>query len=339
MYYNGDKILNNPQPFSFLIGVRGTGKSYYYKRHVLRRYDKTKDKEAPEQFIYCRRYVSDLDKSIPTLLDDILHEFPDHDIKIDKRTIYFDDEICGFCIAVSEFIKYKSTPFPNVKWILFDEFLPEDGKYLGGKQNPFLEPELCLNFYQSVARGYKKPIRDDVMFIFIANSVTINNPYFQYFDIDKKINSNTKFYKGKGYNVELNKNESIVSEISDSKFGDLIKGSKYESYALGNDFYLDSDDFVKKITGNKNYLMTFKFDKLVFGLWRTSTGFYYLTDKIEPNCKNIYTLNSKDHNEESVLISRLNNTFIKDLIKAYAMSKVYFENQRCKSFFENAINK
>lgn len=334
MYYNGDKILNNKQPFNFLLGNRGTGKSFYFKRYCIRNFINNK-----KQFIYVRRYKSDLDKVMKNLFDDIQPKFPNDNIRVDKNTIFINDDVAGWCISVSEFIKYKSASFPNVYTIMFDEFLPEDGKYLGGKDNYTLEPELCLNFYQSVARGYNQPIRDDVLFLFIANSVTINNPYFYYFNIDKQLKDNTKFLKGKGFNVEINRNESISSEITNSKFGDLIKGSKYEDYALNNSFYLDNDEFVRKIKEQKSYIMTFLFNKNKYGLWRTRSGLYYITDKAEPNSKSICSLNSNDHTEESVLVTKLNQLFIKDLIRAYAGGKVYFSNQRAKSFFDNAINK
>ena len=79
MYYNGDKILNNPQPFNFLLGNRGTGKSFYWKRYLIRKWLKDR-----KQFIYVRRYKSDLDKIIPTLFDDVAPKFPELKITTDK---------------------------------------------------------------------------------------------------------------------------------------------------------------------------------------------------------------------------------------------------------------
>lgn len=334
MYYNGDKILNNPQPFNFLLGNRGTGKSFYWKRYLIRKWLKDR-----KQFIYTRRYKSDLEKIIPTLFDDITPKFPDLKITTDKNIVYVNGEEAGYCISVSEFTKYKSSSFQEVETIMFDEFLPEDGKYLGGKTNPTLEPELCLNFYQTVARGYNKPIRDEVLFIFISNSVTINNPYFLYYNIDKKLSYDTKFYKGRGFNVEINKNESIAKEIGDSKFGQLIKGTKYEEYALGNEFYLDSKEFIEDLAGNKRYLFTFIYNNMNFGLWKNKDGMYYLTDVIDKNCKNVYSLTEKDHNTNSVLLTSIDTYIFKQMRTAYAYGKIRFANQRCKNFFETVINK
>lgn len=334
MYYNGDKILNNPMPFNFTIGIRGIGKSFYWKRYPIKRFI-----ERKEKFCYVRRYVSDIQRVAPTLFDDISPKFPKHKIEVKNNLIYVDEEEAGWCIAVSEFIKYKSKSFKDCKLIIFDEFLPEDGKYLGGKTNPNLEVELCLNFYQTVARGYNNVIDDSVKFIFIANSVTINNPYFLYFDIDKMIKSNTKFIKGNGFNVEISKLDDIANQISTSKFGQLINGTAYGKYALDNDFYLDSDEFVSKIGGNKQYLMTFKYNGQRFGLWRTNQGVYYLTTKFDKNCKNIYSLSMQDHDNSTIMINRVNIMIVKDLVKAYATRKLYFDSQRSKSFFDNAINK
>lgn len=334
MYYNGDKILNNPQPFNFLLGNRGTGKSFYWKRYLVRKFLKDR-----KQFIYVRRYKSDLEKVIPTLFDDIMPKFKDIAIEVKGTTVEINGELAGYCISVSEFIKYKSTSFQEVDTIMFDEFLPEDGRYIGGKDKITLEPELCLNFYQSVARGYNRPIRDDVLFIFISNSVTINNPYFYYFKIDKLLNYDTKFLKGSGFNVEINRNVSIATEIENSKFGDLIKGSKYSEYALGNEFYLDTKDFIEDVDGNKRYLFTFIYETMKFGLWKNNNGMYYLTDKVDINCKNIYTLSSKDHQDGAILINKLNTYIFKQLRSAYAYGMIRFSNQRCKNFFETVINK
>ena len=332
-YYNGDKILNNPQPFNFLLGNRGTGKSFYWKRYLLRRFIKDR-----RQFIYVRRYKSDLDKIIPTLFDDVLPKFKDYIIESDKNIITVNGEIAGYCIAVSEFIKYKSSSFQDVDTIMFDEFLPEDGKYLGGKQKPTLEPELCLNFYQSVARGYNKPIRDNVLFIFISNAVTINNPYFYFYNIDKKLSYDTKFFKGEGFNVEINRNESIAKEIEDSKFGKLIKGTRYEEYALGNEFYLDSKEFIETVPGNKKYLVTFIYENMKFGLWRNNEDLFYLTDTVDNNCKLVYSLDISSHTEGAVFIPSVGKSMFKLLKTSYAYGKIRFANQRCKNFFDTVIN-
>lgn len=334
MYYNGDKILNNPQPFNFLLGNRGSGKSFFWKRYVLRKF-----KKYNKKFIYVRRYVSDIKRIINNIFDDVSFLFPDDIITVEGNNLLFNGNIAGYFISVSEFIKYKSTDFSEVDTIMFDEFLPEDGKYLGGKSNPTLEPELCLNFYQTVARGYNCPIRDSVIFIFISNAVTVNNPYFYFYNIDKKLDYNTKFLKGNGFNVEINRNESIIQEIENSKFGQLIKGTRYAEYALGNDFYLDSKEFIEDLPGNKKYILTMLWNNNKFGLWLNKNGLYYLTDIIDTKCKNIYSLTSYDHNDSSVFILNVDKNMIRKLKLAYAYGNIRFANQRCKNFFDTVINK
>ena len=337
MYYNGDKILNRKQPFNFLLGNRGIGKSYYWKRYCIRQFlDKNR------KFIYVRRYKSDLDKVVSNLFDDVLNQFDKYGIVFEKGKFYItsNDGIkldCGLAIAVSEFTKYKSANFEDYDTIMFDEFLPEDGKYLGGKDRPFLEPELCLNFYQTVARGYNKPIRDEVLFLFISNSVTINNPYFQFYNIDKRLRPETKFLKGEGFNVEVNNNLAISKEIANSKFGQLVKGTRYERYALNNDFYLDNNEFIGESSGKKIYAYSLVYNGTVFGVYKyVDTGIWFISDTADMDYPYKYSLTLKDHSFDAVMLSHLDDKF-KNLRKQYAYGMLYFKNQRCKTFFESII--
>ena len=67
-YYNGGHILNNKCFISFILGNRSAGKSYYFKRQLVKRYLKTGRK-----FIYLRRLDIDVKECIPTWGNDICH--------------------------------------------------------------------------------------------------------------------------------------------------------------------------------------------------------------------------------------------------------------------------
>lgn len=335
-YYNGDKILNKKQPFNFLLGNRGIGKSFYWKRYLLRKYLNKKHK-----FIYTRRYRTDIDRVVNNLFDDVLNQYPGYQIVCEKYEFYLirnnNKEHIGSAIAVSEFTKYKSRNFEEYDTIMFDEFLPEDGRYIGGKDKPYMEPELCLNFYQTVARGYNKVIRDDVLFVFISNSVTINNPYFQFYNIDKKLRLETKFLNGNGFNVEINNNRIISEEIANSKFGALIKGTRYGEYALDNSFYLDDNNFIRQPEGEARYIFTVTYEGTSYAIYRyLPSDVYYITDTPDKDYPIKFSLTLKDHSFDIMMLSTL-SPYFKTLKKQYEYGLLWFKNQRCKSFFEAII--
>lgn len=331
-YYNGDKILNKKQPINFVLGNRSAGKSFYWKRYCIKRF-----LEHGEQFIYIRRYKSDLDCVIDTFFNDVSHKFPKHDFEVKGNEFYIDNMIAGYGIPVSSFSKYKSVMFDKVTTLMFDEFIPENGRYIGGKDKPFLEVETCLNFYQSVARGYNKPIRDDVRFIFISNTVTLNNQYFWFFGIDKQLKPDTKFINGKGYCLEITLNTEISDTVKSSTFGKAIADSSYDKYANGNSFYLDDNTFIEKMAGKGEYYYNILSDGVLYAVYRfLNEGFWYITDKGVNKDVYTYALTIKDQGVNHIGLYAFRSK-IKPLQNAYAFGCVRFNNQRSKNMFERVI--
>lgn len=331
MYYNCDKILSHNRIFNFVIGNRGSGKSYTFKRRAIRNFI-----NKGKQFVYVRRYEKDLLKTAPTYFDDMVYEFPDLKMQYKLGKFYINDAVAGFPVAVSQFVKMKSVAFPDVNLIIFDEFISEDQDYIGGKNNPYMEPELCLNFYQSVARGYEKPIREDVQFVFIANSVSINNPYFIYFNIDKMIHPDTKILKSKSWVLEQVLNENIREELKKSQFGHLIRNTKYGSYAVDNEYYLDSNSFVDVAPESASYVCSLIYAEKKYGLWFDGyTSLYYMNEKVITTNEVIYSLDPKSHNESSLTNNPKFNKRLKD---AFGFGLFRFANQRCKNAFYQYMN-
>ena len=69
MYYSYSRILSYNAFLNFLIGERGVGKTYGAVKFVTKEFIK-KD----HQFVYLRRYKSDLKKSTPTFFDSITNK-------------------------------------------------------------------------------------------------------------------------------------------------------------------------------------------------------------------------------------------------------------------------
>lgn len=332
-YYSCEKILSYNRIFNFIMGNRSAGKSFSIKNHVIKQWLYKK-----KQFIYVRRRDTDITSTAPTYFDDIAMKYPDHVFAYKGGIFYIDGEIAGYAIAVSLFLKYKSVAFPDVDTIVYDEFITEDRKYLGGKDNPYLEPELCLNFYQSVARGYGRPVREEVKFIFISNTVSLVNPYFTYFNIDKYLKSDTNFIKTDAWVLEIASINEIKEEIARTQLGKLIKDTRYGNYALDNKFYLDNDEFIEEAPAGCWYVCTVNYAGDSFGLWEDKqNNVYYFNEKVEKYCKVIYSLDPDSHNCTSRLISRSGDVY-KRLRNAFELGYIRFNCQRAKLAMTTFLN-
>ena len=332
-YYTCEKILSYNRIFNFVIGNRSAGKSYTFKRKCIKNFI-----NKGEKFIYVRRYQIDIDNTAPVYFDDMYQEFPDYQFAYKKGEFYINGEVAGYAIAVSMFLKCKSVAYPDVSMIVFDEFINEARDYIGGKDNPYLEPELCLNFYQSVARGYGKPIRENVKFVFISNSVSIVNPYFVYFNIDKYLKEDTKFIKTDSWVLEQVTQTEIQEEIKKSQFGKLIANTKYGSYAIDNKYYLDTDEFIEDAPKNSWYMCTVIYDNKEYALYKDRpNNIYYMNERVDKYCKLVYSLDSASHGASTRLVNR-SSDFFKNLRACFENGQVRFANQRCKNALMMFLN-
>ena len=168
MYWDINKSLSYNALFNFIVGNRGAGKTYGSKKYVINRFLK-----YGEQFVYIRRFKDEL-KKIKKFFDDIKPEFPDIDFKVKGKTFLINGKECGTAMPLSTAKIEKSTAFPLVTTIIFDEFILDKGThhYLPDEVTNFLE---C---YETIART-----RDNCKVFFLSNAITITNPYFLYFNI------------------------------------------------------------------------------------------------------------------------------------------------------------
>lgn len=247
VYYNGASLLNADCPINFCIGNRSIGKSYYWKRYLFKQYV-----EKGKKFIYLRRHVNDIDMSAPTWFDDIGNVYPNYNVEFKGNIFYAKNldidtvDICGYAFALSMIHKLKSVPMEDVDFIFFDEFIPENLQYLK-PLDPTYEPKLLLSVYLTVARGYKRPIRDEVKIICAANLITLYNPYFSFFSIT--IKPSKKQYNKIVYNnvyVEIVTLEETANLIRESKIGKVLENTSYGDYALSNVPLLDVESNIKK---------------------------------------------------------------------------------------------
>lgn len=166
-----------------VIGERSNGKTYSALNYALERYYK-----YGEQFAYIRRFGEDvrrkhmtnllaghvenhvietLSKGQYTLVDYKAGEFRGYWYDEDHSKAVYDQQPMGYAFDLNSMEHHKSTSYPKITTIIFDEFMSRQG-YL---TNEFI---LFMNMLSTIIRD-----RENVKIFMLANTVNKFCPYFQ----------------------------------------------------------------------------------------------------------------------------------------------------------------
>ena len=317
IWYNGDKILSRNKLFNFVIGHRGVGKSYFFKRLAIRKFIKT-----GKQFVWLRRYKTEVQKARSKWFDDIKSEFPNHKLEIKGNTILVDGKIAGWFLTLSISSSFKSVPFPNVSLIVFDEFLIDKSTFRYLKDEVFI----FLDLYETIARK-----RNDVIAVFIGNAISFVNPYFLFFGIQQ---TGKEFFDLEEVCVQHYENELFIESKKQTRFGKLIRDTEYESYAVENNYVQDSKYFIENRSKTSVFRCAFFYKKKYLGCWLDADkGRIYVSNEYEKQSSHIYTIQCEDHRPNMLMLKGLNSTFGKELKFAFANGCIRFADQTCKTLF------
>ena len=251
-YYNYDRIISYNALLNMLVGPRGIGKTFGATEFVVNQFIKKK-----HEFVYLRRYKTELSKSAKNFFSAIVKEnkFPNHTFDVHGLNFKIDDNIAGYGMTLSTAQQLKSSNFPNVKTIIFDEFLIEPG------QGHYLKNEVFafLGLIETIARTR------DIRVIMLGNSVSEINPYCLFFDISIPYNNDIKLFKDGMILLQYIRMSNFQQAKKETRFGRLVAGTEYESYAIENNFIDESKLFIEKKSG-QSMLLYIKEINMEFGL-------------------------------------------------------------------------
>ena len=324
MYYDYTKILTYNAFINFLIGERGVGKTYGASKFVTKQFI-----NKGEEFVYIRRYKSELQKAVPQFFKALINndEFKNHTLSIKGNKFIIDDKIAGYSFSLSTAQSLKSSNFPKVKTIIFDEFIIEEG------QNHYLKNEVenFLGTIESIAR------MNDVRVFMLANAVTITNPYFIYFDISLPYNTDIKTYKDGLILIQYMFNKEYREAKAQTRFGKLTSGTEYSKYANENNFRLDNKNFIEKKTGSSRCNFVIKYKNHSFGVWFDyNEGKIFVSEDVNSN--QVFACTLADHTPNTMLLSAIKDyTSWKTFIKNYKLGNVYYENIKIKNLIQELI--
>lgn len=329
-WYNPSKLFSHNAFISMCMSGRGMGKSYSAKKKAIKDFIKT-----GSQTVYVRRSREEMKKVKDTYFNDIEHEFPNHEFSIEGDVGLIDGSPMIYFIPLSTSSQYKSASYPNVRFLIFDEYIITKNGHNRYLQNEMI---LFLDLIETVFRS-----RNNVKILLLSNSVSYVNPLFTYFNIEPVSGKRFQKFKNGLICLELFESKEFLEDKKETDFYKLIEGTEYCKYAIGNETLEDTNDFIiSKPKGKYNFVSTIKSNNFNVGIWLHEESLIYFIDKkIDTSSKHKYCLLSTDISEGYKLVREYRNKTwrLREVKKAYANGNLYFDSQEIKKFYQENIDK
>lgn len=322
IYYDGGQALSYNALFTFIIGNRGCGKTYWFRKWAIRDFIKNGN-----QFIYLRRYKEEMSESNKkNFLEPLIkeNEFPGHELKIKGNEVFVDGKVAGYFVTLSTAKIKKSVDYPYVTKIGFDEFIIEKSNYT------YIPNEVInlLEFYNTVDRD-----SDRVKMIFMSNAISIANPYFLEFNINVSDTHRYWRFKEGEMLVDYVDNEEFKKFKRSTRFGRMIAGTNYANYSIENKFMLDDDFGIDKKDGKCSCDINIKYAGTIYGIWRSREKLcFFISQDYSKTCLYNYCFKASDISDKFHLVNK-SNPLIKFLVKDYKKGNVLFEDNKIKAIW------
>lgn len=328
-YYSFDKVFSYNAVFNFVVGARGLGKTYGAKKFAIR--DALRN---GNQFIYLRRYKTELNGR-GTFFADIEHEFPDHDLRVNGSLAESADSstrgekkrkwtVIGYFASLSTAQTQKSVAYPRVKTILFDEFIIEKGAlhYLPN------EAKMFNDFFSTVDRW-----KDKTRVIFMANSVSIMNPYFIEYDI-KPDEEGEIVRRGDGFIVcHFVESKEFGTAVYDTKFGKFIKGTEYADFSVESQFADNNTNMLGFKPENAKYTFTVETRSGIFSVWIDWGGPYFFIQSKRPKEEGLFMTTVAEWMTNDKVLATNSDKLFGYMRAAFRGGRAFFDSPRSRNAF------
>jgi len=248
-YCNVPEIIARGMPFSFVIGGRGTGKTYGALKYVL---------ESGIKFCLMRRTQSQLDtiarpdtNPFKSIVRDLALDYSVEPVPAGKniyafrRTTYAEDgtpqysDLLGYAIALSTTSNLRGFDMSDVQLIVYDEFIPE--KHERPIKN---ESAAFFNVYETVNRNRELPPRSErpLQVLALANANEFANPLLIGVGavslVERMIAQGKTEYVNpqRGIGIWLLTDSPISSQKSTTALYKLTAGTSFAEMAINNAF-------------------------------------------------------------------------------------------------------
>lgn len=279
-YLNIEGLYQQPFIFNFIIGGRGTGKTYGILKYML--HHKLK-------FFLVRRQQTQVD--IISKPEFNPFRAIDPRVEVTSGSKYHSvfsingDEI-GYCVALSTFSKIRGFDASEVDVIFYDEFIPE------AHERPIKnEADALFNAYETTNRNRELQGRNPVKLLCCANSNRVDNPVLLGFNllkqVEKMYRTETEVYTDPARSILLAvlQKSPISDQKEDTALYRALHTSEFKKMALDNKFSFSAD--LIRSQDLTNYRIVFRIGDLAFYKSRQGNYTYYVRSSKE-DCKKMY---------------------------------------------------
>lgn len=348
IYWNPYPLLSYNADINLVIGPRSIGKTYKEKFLALKDFFKNKS-----QFIFLRQTETQLELTKSKFLNDLKanKEFNGKcdNLFIKGNTVYYrsnEDKIeeVGYFSSLNVVSNQRGfTTTDKLKWYFLDEFISETNTYLKNEINKFVS---------SVSTFFR--LRKNGKIILSANALSMDNPYFNFFNI--KIPKEGNFFKSilpiedpltkEIYNLivvaEFVKPSNEFIEVSSKSLsGKLALLSGYGGSSINNRFILDdTSNIVERRLIKCPLQCSFNvfFNGIDIGIYKnTSHNIIFVGEPLKNYKTYVFNDIVKASEPNCVLTLRKNNIY-KLLLNYQVNGYMVYENLNLKNAFLDFLN-
>lgn len=244
-YVNVRGILEEGYPFNFLVGGRGTGKTYTTLKvakedrrlfMLMRRTQSQADLISKPDFSVFKPLNMDMGWDVqvkPISKYNAMFFEPDPEPDRPPRPV-------GYTCALSTLSNMRGFDASDIQLLIYDEFIPEKHERL--LKN---EADALFNAYETMNRNRELKGIAPIQMVCLANANDITNPVFESLKLirvaDRMQKGNTDRWtdEPRGIQLIMLHRSPISRRKSNTVLYNLTEGTDFSSMALDNDFNVD----------------------------------------------------------------------------------------------------
>ena len=329
-YIDFEYILKDKNPFIYIVGGRGSGKTFGAIQYALRHH---------RTFFFMRRTQTQID----LIRNDAFSPFKAVDPSIVVSTINKnltgiyqgvkgDDGIyqaggapIGYMCALSTISNIRGFDASMVDLIIYDEFIGE------AHERPIRnEGQAFLNAYETINRNRELQSKEPVQLLALANSNNLANPIFVELQlvtpVEKMVRTDQTIYKNaeRGVSIYMINHSPVLDAKQSTALYKLAGSGEFADMALQNKFTKEEMDRIQS-RDLKPYRLICEVGEICVYKKKDNTD-YYVTNHRSGSTQSVYTAGNMD-------LKR----FKRDqyfLWLAYLKGKIWFESYIYKVLFE-----